>query len=72
MLRALDPCPPITNCHTSDPLPLLERDVLYGRPLSCPIARAPNVRYKWPAISIVRILLRGLTMLRRATANDAK
>src|SRR6218665_1442150 len=28
----LDPPPPVTNCHTfSDPL---ERDVLYGRPLS--------------------------------------
>jgi len=26
---------PVTNCHTfSDPLPL-ERDVLYGRPLTC-------------------------------------
>jgi len=24
--------PSVTNCHTSDPLPL-ERDVLYGRPL---------------------------------------
>ena len=32
--RALDPLPPVTNCHTfSDPLPL-ERDVLYGRPLN--------------------------------------
>src|SRR6218665_1792851 len=31
--HALDPLPPVTNCHTfSDPLPL-ERDVLYGRPL---------------------------------------
>ena len=31
--HALDPPPPVTNCHTySDPLPL-ERDVLYGRPL---------------------------------------
>src|SRR6218665_191109 len=30
--HALDP--PVTNCHTfSDPLPL-ERDVLYGRPLT--------------------------------------
>jgi len=28
------PPPSVTNCHTfSDPLPL-ERDVLYGRPLS--------------------------------------
>jgi len=27
--------PPVTNCHTfSDPLPPLERDVLYGRPLN--------------------------------------
>ena len=35
--HALDPPPPVTNCHTfSDPLPL-ERDVLYGRPLM-PIA----------------------------------
>ena len=26
--------PPVTNCHTfSDPLPPLERDILYGRPL---------------------------------------
>ena len=33
--HALDPpLPPVTNCHTfSDPLPL-ERDVLYGQPLS--------------------------------------
>jgi len=32
--HALDPLPSVTNCHTfSDPLPL-ERDVLYGRPLS--------------------------------------
>ena len=31
--HALDPHPPVTNCHTfSDPFPL-ERDVLYGRPL---------------------------------------
>ena len=31
--HALDPSP-VTNCHTfSDPLPLFERDVLYGRPL---------------------------------------
>src|SRR6218665_1050757 len=31
--HALDPPPPVTNCHTfSDPLPPLERDVLYGRP----------------------------------------
>ena len=30
----LTPLPPVTNCHTfSDPLPPLERDVLYGRPL---------------------------------------
>ena len=29
------PLPPVTNCHTfSDPLPPLERDILYGRPLS--------------------------------------
>ena len=34
MSHALYPSPPVTNCHTSsDPLPL-ERDVLYGRPLS--------------------------------------
>ena len=26
----LNPLPSVTNCHTSDPLPL-ERDVLYGR-----------------------------------------
>ena len=27
--------PPVTNCHTfSDPLPPLERDILYGRPLA--------------------------------------
>ena len=27
------PTPPVTNCHTfSDPLPALERDVLYGQP----------------------------------------
>src|SRR6218665_3514161 len=32
--HALYPPPPVTNCHTfSDPLPL-ERDVLYGRPLT--------------------------------------
>jgi len=32
--HALDPPPSVTNRHTfSDPLPL-ERDVLYGRPLS--------------------------------------
>ena len=30
----LYPPPPVTNCHTfSDPLPPLERDILYGRPL---------------------------------------
>ena len=30
------PPPPVTNCHTfSDPLPPLERDILYGRPLIC-------------------------------------
>ena len=29
------PPPPVKNCHTfSDPLPPLERDILYGRPLS--------------------------------------
>ena len=29
----LNHLPPVTNCHTfSDPLPPLERDVLYGRP----------------------------------------
>ena len=33
--HALDPLPPVTNCHTfSDPVPL-KRDVLYGRPLTC-------------------------------------
>src|SRR6218665_1816454 len=26
------PPPPVTNCHTSDPLLSFERDVLYGRP----------------------------------------
>src|SRR6218665_2289388 len=32
--HALDPPPPVTNCHTFlDPLPL-ERDVLYGRPIT--------------------------------------
>ena len=32
--HALDPPPPVTNCHTfSDPIPL-EHDVLYGRPLT--------------------------------------
>src|SRR6218665_2286914 len=31
--HALDPSPPVKNCHTfADPLPL-ERDVFYGRPL---------------------------------------
>src|SRR6218665_4180640 len=30
--HALDPHPPVTNCHTSDPSPL-EHGVLYGRPL---------------------------------------
>ena len=30
----LYPPSPVTNCHTfSDPLPPLERDILYGRPL---------------------------------------
>ena len=29
----LIPLPPVTNCHTfPDPLPPLERDILYGRP----------------------------------------
>ena len=32
----LYPPPPVTNCHTfSDPLPPLERDILYGRPPTC-------------------------------------
>ena len=33
--QSLPPLPPVTNCHTfSDPLPPLERDILYGRPQS--------------------------------------
>ena len=35
MSHDLYPPPPVTNCHTFlDPLPPLERDILYGRPLS--------------------------------------
>jgi len=30
----LDSPPSVTNCHTSDHLDPLERDVIYGRPLT--------------------------------------
>src|SRR6218665_3071451 len=49
MSHALDPLPPVTNCHTfSDPLPL-ERGALYGRPLMekmC-IREIPDHIYNW-------------------------
>src|SRR6218665_3031778 len=46
---ALDPLPPVTNCHIFlDPSPL-ERDVLYGRPL---INLSINLNSQYNAIDI--------------------
>src|SRR6218665_346668 len=42
--HALDP--PVTNCHTFSDLPPLERDVLYGRPLSI------SWRFSIPSLSL--------------------
>ena len=49
--HALEPPPPVTNCHTfSDPLPL-EHDVLYGRPLT----RRKWLRYLFFCIKFISV-----------------
>ena len=46
--HALDPLS-VTNCHTfSGPLPPLERDVLYGRPLRRRLGVAMGLKYFRP------------------------
>jgi len=50
--------PPVTNCHTfSDPLPPLERDILYGRPQICSpwnkLARLRNLSRGSPGRAVV-------------------